>query len=73
MGSIATYDDMCRNIGHLSAYIVVSVGYRYFLNVIVCVAHSATSTDLHAAFAYMPVPPVASHRWHRTPVYATVN
>ena len=29
MGSIATYDDMCRNIGHLSAYIVISVDYRY--------------------------------------------
>lgn len=28
-GSIATYDDMCRNIGHVSAYIVISVDYRY--------------------------------------------
>lgn len=28
MGSIAAYDDLCRNIGHLSAYIVISVEYR---------------------------------------------
>ena len=27
-GSINTHDDMCRNIGHLSAYIVISVEYR---------------------------------------------
>ena len=28
-GDLDTYDDLCRNLGHLSAYIVVSVGYRY--------------------------------------------
>lgn len=28
IGSINTHDDMCRNIGYLSAYIVISVEYR---------------------------------------------
>ena len=61
-GSIATYDDMCRNIGHLSAYIVISVKYRYLLSDVLFVAQRATSIRLHATFAYMPVQPVAAHR-----------
>ena len=28
LGSIDAYDDFCCNIGHLSAYVVISVGYR---------------------------------------------
>jgi len=28
-GDLNAYDDLCRNLGHLSAYIVISVDYRY--------------------------------------------
>ena len=33
MGSLSTHDDLCRNLGHLSAYIVISVDYRYLQDV----------------------------------------
>ena len=38
MGSISTHDDLCRNLGHLSAYIIISVDYRYLLTVHVVAA-----------------------------------
>lgn len=31
-GDLDTHDDLCRNLGHLSAYIVIAVDYRYLWN-----------------------------------------
>ena len=35
-GDVNTYDDLCRNLGLLSAYIVISVEYRYVLHLLPC-------------------------------------
>ncbi len=35
-GDLDTYDDLCRNLGHLSAYIVISVDYRYVSHLLSC-------------------------------------
>ena len=33
-GGLDTHDDLCRNLGHLSAYIVIAVDYRYLSNLL---------------------------------------
>ena len=43
MGSISTHDDLCRNLGHLSAYIVISVDYRCLLTTLMFAAMLLTS------------------------------
>lgn len=35
-GDLNTYNDLCRNLGHLSAYIVISVDYRFVLHFLSC-------------------------------------
>jgi len=35
-GDLNAYDDLCRNLGHLSAYIVISVDYRYVSCLLPC-------------------------------------
>lgn len=35
-GDLDSYDDLCRNLGHLSAYIVISVDYRYVSHLLPC-------------------------------------
>lgn len=58
MGSIRTHDDLCRNLGHLSAHIVISVDYRYLLY--------GLCTGCYAAYQSGSLS-VAAHRWHALP------
>ena len=51
MGSISTHDDLCRNLGHLSAYIIISVDYRYNL-IVIGILCTAFQFDSLAVTAY---------------------
>ncbi len=61
-GSLETHDDLCRNLGHLSAYIVVSVDYRYQHDLhacVICMCRLSLRSCLHMLqltrpYSYVP-------------------